>query len=731
MAGSRWDELERAIRAKDSDAAERVWLELIEHDPANVEGFLKGADGIAERAGGRRQAGVLLWMVAGALKDKGRDRELVRLYSRLSKIAPDDGTLRQALTDAVRRGYAGRADVEQLLERSGVVNGVPTDLAKQAESLERYLKLEPGAYVYHRTGWGIGRIAEYLPDQGRCVIDFVGKRGHGMDILAAADLLERLPEDDLRVMIAFRTEEMKDAAKKSPLDVLKRSLVLLGGDAPLRHVKDMLVPAVVAKTEWASWWKEAKKAATLDPAFTIGAGADPRISYVAGGSADFVSVMNRQLSFAKDRTGRQAVVREFAKTAGTDPAAKTALGAVARAELGRVAPTDAPGRISWTVLLSQVEGQDPTQALVPSFAEASDPGGVLRSIEADDARALAARACLVARPADGPEILLRLALAQDVVVADVLADHAMSARRPDLLAQLLDPVFADPTTRPLLYSWAVRGLIRLRWPGRSADAYKVGQQVLRVLDATAFRAKREASASDQRAVDSLADLLADRNCRLIADGAAATDDEGARHILRMLDRNLGLKPRLKEKLTDTVLRAHPTALRQEAKGAEARPASRSEEVYMTAAGIEKLRREHDRIVHEDMPQNQAEIARAREFGDLSENAEYHAAREKQAHLIARSTALQNLIALAREIRPEIVRTDAVSVGTRVRLRDAAGQDVTYSLLGPADVDVDRNVINYQTPLGQSLMGRKKGEVVTLDLLGQVHTYQVLDITSAV
>ena len=208
MADSRWDERERAIRAKDSDAAERLWLELLERDSGNVDGFLKAADGIAEKAGGRRQAGVLLWMVAGALKDKNRDRDLVRLYVRLAKIAPDDGTLRTALADATRRAYATRADVEALLDKSGVVGGTASELAKQAEALERYLRLEPGAYVFHKTGWGIGRIAEYLPDRGRCVIDFVSKRGHQMDLLAAADLLERLPEEDLRVMAAYRKDEL-------------------------------------------------------------------------------------------------------------------------------------------------------------------------------------------------------------------------------------------------------------------------------------------------------------------------------------------------------------------------------------------------------------------------------------------------------------------------------------------------------------------------------------------
>src|SRR5262245_19287993 len=232
MADARWDELERAIRAKDSDAAERLWLELLERDSGHVDGFLKAAEGIAERAGGRRQAGVLLWMVAGALKDKSRERDLVRIYCRLAKIAPDDGTLRQALLEAVRAGYASRQDVEALLERSGVVGGEPTELAKQSEALERYLKLEPGAYVFHKTGWGIGRIAEYLPDQGpngRCVIDFVSKSGHSMDMLAAADLLERLPEDDLRVMAAYRKDDLKKLASSDPIAVLKKAIHRLGG----------------------------------------------------------------------------------------------------------------------------------------------------------------------------------------------------------------------------------------------------------------------------------------------------------------------------------------------------------------------------------------------------------------------------------------------------------------------------------------------------------------------
>ncbi|MCC7137544.1 MAG: transcription elongation factor GreA [Planctomycetes bacterium] len=729
MPDARWDELERAIRAKDSEAAERLWLELLERDPGHVDGFLRAADGIMERAGGRRQAGVLLWMVAGALKDKGRERDLVRLYVRLAKIAPDDGTLRQALVDATRTAYASRADVEALLERSGVVGGAAADLAKQAEALERYLRLEPGAYVFHKTGWGIGRIAEYLPERGRCVIDFISKRGHEMDLLAAADLLERLPEDDLRVMAAYRKDELRRLAAAAPLEMLAKAVRRLGGDAPLRHIKDVLVPDAVDKNAWAGWWKEAKKLATLDPAWTVGPGADPRVTHTEGGTADFNTLLLRQLSFAKDAPARRATLREFAKTAGTDPTARGVLALQAKAGLAEAPAWDGAGRVAWALLVAELDGEDPVAVLAPTFEASQDPRGLVTGLTEDAARAVAARACWKGRPADGPATLLSIAFTDDAAVADAYAELAIAAKDQAALDRLLDPIFADPPARPFLYEWAVRGLMRGRWPGRKADPARVAEQVLRTADAIAYQVKRSGEARKQKAVDALSNLLSEKNCKLVQDACAAIDVEGARHLLRLLDRNLGLKPRPKEKLEDVVLRAHPTSLTASTRASDAPTEAPPSEIYMTQAGIDKLRREHEKIVNEDMPANAAEIQRAREFGDLSENAEYHAAREKQSMLAARASNLKTMIALARAIRPEIVRTDAVSVGTKVRLRDHAGHEVVYTLLGPADVDVTRGVINYQTPLGQSLMGKKPGESVSLEVLGEKHAYDVLEIAS--
>jgi transcription elongation factor GreA len=218
---------------------------------------------------------------------------------------------------------------------------------------------------------------------------------------------------------------------------------------------------------------------------------------------------------------------------------------------------------------------------------------------------------------------------------------------------------------------------------------------------------------------------------LVHEASDTAGEDAAHHLVVMLGQNRGLKSRARQKLQDVVLRVHPLALREHAADADAEgeEAAAKHAVYMTAEGLEQLRAERDQILNVDIPANSAEIARAREFGDLSENAEYHAAREKHSLLEAKANALKADVARAVEIKPDLVRTDAVSVGSRVRLRDAAGHEITYTLFGPPDADMGRGIISYLTPLGQALMGRAPGDHVRLDIEGDVRELEVLGIES--
>ncbi len=732
---ARWDDLHRAIEARDMDGAEQIWLELLENDLDAVGRFTEAARALASHSGGKRQAGMLLWMLIEALKEKGRVRPMVPVFVALSEMAPDDGSIRQGLIDAAREAHADRPDLDALFEKSGILGGDAANLPEEAARLERFLDLEPGAYVWHKSGWGAGRIVGYVPEHGRCVIDFKDRKGHEMDIAAAADRLERLDDGDIRAMAISDPKGLRKRATEDPLEMLRQVLARFSGSTKLRHVKDALVPDAIASTRWSAWWKEAKKLAHLDPRYHVGPGRDPVIEHHDTAEVDFATQIERAFRASPTVGAKQKAAREFLLTAGEDEDARRVLAELVSTE--RQKATKPATIIGWDVLVAALEGRDEHEVLRHAVLGVDDPKALFASIPEDDVRNSAARAYITASEKGG-EVLYEAALEQDdPTLAEVGIDRFAAAGHPEYVARLLDRIDAKPAMTPNLYAWYVRGLRRHRWDGRTYDSYTLLVRMLKVIDAVEYRTRRGGTARDKTGVSTLNEVLVAKQGALVKEAAEATDRAGANHLVRVLEQIRGLRGRVLQKVQTIILRTRPHALRKPdqevektADGETVHVGERLDRVYMTAAGMERLKTDRDKILNDDMMENAKEIARAREFGDLSENAEYHAAREKQALLQARADAMGSELARAIPITPDIVQKDRVSVGSRVRVRDAAGQEITYTLLGPPDADVKSGIINYLTPLGQALMGHRQGDHVQVMFEDGSREVEVLDIESA-
>lgn len=729
---ARWDDLHRAIEARDPEGVERIWLELLDTDLDAVDRFLDAVRALVRQSGGKRQGGILLWMLTESLKEGGRPRDLIAVHVELARMGPDDGTVRQGLVDASHAAWPERADIEALLEKSGVIGGPPEGLAEQAGLLECYLRLEPGAYVFHRSGWGVGRIVDYLPDRGRCVIDFRDRPGHEMDIDAAAGRLERLAEDDIRVMALADPKRLRTWATEDPLEMIRQVLMRFRGTTSLRHVKDALVPDAVPTSRWSTWWKEARKQIHLDPRFHVSSGRDPRLEFHGSAQVDFRTEVERTFTGCATVEARQAAAREFLTSAASDVEARATLGELVRAQIAMA--TRPATRLGWDLLVADLEGRDRDETLRGMAVETPDPEGILASIAVEETRAALARAMTVARP-DGAETIHHAALDQDdPVLADAGVESFVAVDRGWLVPDLLDQIDAKPAMCPNLWAWYVRGLRRGRWEGRAYEAYPLVRRLLKVLDAVEYRVRRTGSAHDKKGVSALGDMLTSRSGQLIREAAEAASDAEVRHLLTVLEQNRGIKARQLQKVQAIILRTRPDALHAPDEEApvdgELHVGERIAQIYMTPDGIGLLKAQRDKIVNEEMPSNAKEIARAREFGDLAENAEYHAAREKQGMLQAKADQLNGDIAHAVVLTPDIVRTDAVSVGVRVKLRDEEGHEIEYTLLGPPDADVASGVINYLTPLGQALMGHKPGDHVEVVVHDRARDLEVLAIENA-
>jgi transcription elongation factor GreA len=155
-------------------------------------------------------------------------------------------------------------------------------------------------------------------------------------------------------------------------------------------------------------------------------------------------------------------------------------------------------------------------------------------------------------------------------------------------------------------------------------------------------------------------------------------------------------------------------------------------LMVTLAAFEEKKKQLAKLMDEDIPANAKEIAFALSLGDLRENAEFKAAKEKQGILNTTVAKLKDDIDRAQLFDPSTVTTSRVSFGTRVLLHnETKNSDETYTILGPWESNPDQQVISYLSPFGNAILNKKAGETFEFKIADEKVRYKVKEITSAV
>ena len=155
-----------------------------------------------------------------------------------------------------------------------------------------------------------------------------------------------------------------------------------------------------------------------------------------------------------------------------------------------------------------------------------------------------------------------------------------------------------------------------------------------------------------------------------------------------------------------------------------------ERILMSVTGHKQLREELERLERVERPDIIKAIEVARAHGDLSENAEYHAAKERQGMVEGRILDLKDKLGRAEIIDCTKVATERVVFGTVITLFDMKTEtEVTCQLLGPEEVDVDKGVISFLSPLGKALLGKEEDDEVSVGTPGGMREYEVISIVA--
>ena len=153
--------------------------------------------------------------------------------------------------------------------------------------------------------------------------------------------------------------------------------------------------------------------------------------------------------------------------------------------------------------------------------------------------------------------------------------------------------------------------------------------------------------------------------------------------------------------------------------------------YYTEEGLKKLKDELEQMKTMERPKISAQIAEARDKGDLSENAEYDAAKEAQGMLEMKISKLEDVLANARILSEENIDLSKVGVLTKVKLKNMANSAIMeYSLVAEKEADIRKNKISVSSPIGKGLLGKKVGEIAEIQVPRGIMSFEILEISVA-
>jgi len=710
-----------------------IWLKL-SHPEALADELLRVVEEDLPREPGRaaaillHYAGAVPWEESEPILDLALP-ELTRsgaghwTWQDLDPIAaraPQSARARIMLGALLKLAVASEPDPNAIVEGSSILN--PAEAIESVRArLPKILSLPPGADVAHAT-WGLGRVAA---NDGESVsLEFPGRTGHKMSLAMASRSLDRLPPDGLRVLAAREPERLRALIAARDPQIVVSALRDLGRTATQAQMKPR-IEAVLKPGEWSVWWKEAKEKLKSDPRLDLSeayqqvfklASEDrarevtlPEVSPRAGEAGlGLVRKFLREHPEQESRLAAHAgkVVARWAEDSKLDPAtrAQALCHAVSWQALSREAARDVLDRLI-------TEGLSPGDMALGSQQDALlDLAEGSREEERYLWRALESR---LPRLRDRGRARLRVLLgpAFGRAIYDRF-QHAVD--EPALVARLIEHYAAHPSEAeaPTPEATLMATLRLLERDGAGAPG--VPERLLELLEPEgALRQLVEEHPPDEETAETL-----------------------ERTVLHWRGSERRLQPVLE--FLRGIGHGHVAEAHETRRSATAQTLLEGKSIedletrhtIMSRPTYEKLEAEFKRLKLELKTSIPAAIEKARQLGDLRENAEYEAAKQRQANAAARAQELMNLLDRTRLLETIEVDPTRVGVGTEVSLQpvDSPGAPaLQYWILGEGDHALGPGILSYRAPILKPLLGKSEGAQVVLELPEGERSFRVASI----
>jgi transcription elongation factor GreA len=705
-----------------------IWTKLIEYNRDDIDFFLHVQKKIAKNIS-KDKAVLLLNDVYNSCREKGDIETAINICKIILQYDERDDPARKEITECFRIKYADHSQLEEYVRISNLTQKW-RNVHEAITDFEKHIAFDRGNFVYHRT-WGIGRIARVQGD--RIIIDFSKKRDHAMDLKMAVNALQTISKNHIWVLKATKKkEELHDKVKEDPEWALKTVIRSFNNTCDIKHIKAELVPDILSAGEWATWSSKAREILKTDPGF--GVSID---------NIDIFTVRDRPITmdeklyneFKAERNffERVVTIRNYVdqKNVELDSEFFTEMFGYFTAYLrtkGQITEQVVASYLLVKDLVARFPhlGTGLTLNFIEIFEGIEDVPSLFLALKDTKLREEFLRS--IQRFVPGwPDIFVKLF--PYALSASIVSSLKKDGHEDKLIAmtQSCFENYRDHRESRETALWILKNHKNDPWFAQAGLTLERQLIVLvHILNITYRDIENRRDTVESRKVNkqAYAMLFKDDTLSSFIDQA---DPDAILRIYTLIDDVKDLDPADKLSLRNRILQKHPGFKFL----GEAGKTTVSRTLLVTMAKYEEKQRELAHIMDVEIPLNSKEIGFALSLGDLRENAEYKAAKEKQDLLNSTAAKLKDEIERAQLVDPSTVNVGRVSFGTKALLfNNSSGENEEYTILGPWESDPDNRIISYLSPLGGAILNKKPGEQFEFSINNGKISYTVQNISAA-
>jgi transcription elongation factor GreA len=704
-----------------------IWAKLLEFCKDDIDFFLHVQKKIAKNIS-EDKAVLLLQDVYSSCKKQGDIDTAIGLLKIILQYDEKDALARKEITECFQQKYANHSQLEEYIRISNLSQNW-RNVHEAITDFEKHIAFDKGNFVFHRT-WGIGRIARVQGDE--IAIDFAKKREHSMSLKMAVNALQTISKNHIWVLKATqKKEKLHERVKDDPVWALKMVIRSFNNTCDIKRIKAELVPSILSAGEWTTWSIKAREILKTDPSF----GVSPE-------NIDLFTVRDRPISieeklfneFKAERNffERVITIRSFVaqKEVELDSEYFTEMFAYFTGYLRSKGPVTEQVVASY-LLVKDLVGRYPhlgtglSLNFIEIFEDIEDVPALFLCLKDVKSKEEFLHHIQLFVPS-WPDIYVKLF---PYALVNSIINNLKKEGYEDKLIAMTQYCFENYRDRREFRDavvWILKNLKDEPWFAKTGISLEREIIVLiHILNITFREIENHRDTVENRKINKQVYAI------LFKDDVAGAfieqgDPDTIIRIYTLIEDVKDLDPVDKLALRNRILQKYPSFKFF----GDTEKVVISRGLMVTMGMYEAKQRQLARIMEVEVPANSKEIAFALSLGDLRENAEYKAAKEKQEILNSTVAKLKDEIERAQLFDPGTINTNRVSFGTKVTLvNESDGSNEEFTILGPWESDPENRIISYLSPFGLAILNKKMGEKFDFSINDEKIAYTVKEISA--